>query len=120
MTQSTRGTTYSLKELQLIGETCRKRDLKFHMDGARFANAVESGLDPSEMIAESGVDILCFGSTKNGAMVGDAVIFDRALADEFEYRCKQAGQLASKMRFLSSSWVTPLKNDLWLKCEVRQ
>ena len=63
------------------------------MDGARFANAVvESGLDPSEMIAESGVDILCFGSTKNGAMVGDAVIFfDSELAHEFEYRCKQAG-----------------------------
>ena len=118
VTQSTEvGTTYSLKELQLIGETCRKRDLKFHMDGARFANAVvESGLDPSEMIAESGVDILCFGSTKNGAMVGDAVIFfDRARADEFEYRCKQAGQLASKMRFLSSPWVALLKNDLWLK-----
>ena len=61
VTQSTEvGTTYSLKELQLIGETCRKRDLKFHMDGARFANAVvESGLDPSEIITESGVDILC-------------------------------------------------------------
>ena len=107
--------------LQPSGTSVDRRDLpenlKFHMDGARFANAVvESGLDPSEMIAESGVDILCFGSTKNGAMVGDAVIFfDRALADEFEYRCKQAGQLASKMRFLSSPWVGLLKNDLWLK-----
>ena len=68
------------------------------------------------MIREAGIDVLCFGSTKNGAMVGDAVIFfDRELALEFEYRCKQAGQLASKMRFLASPWVALLKNDLWLK-----
>ena len=87
------------------------------MDGARFANAVvESAVEPAKMIAESGLDILCFGSTKNGAMVGDAVIFfDRELANEFEYRCKQAGQLASKMRFLSSPWVSLLQDDLWLR-----
>lgn len=58
------------------------------MDAARFANAVvESNWDPSRMIAESGVDILCFGSTKNDALVGDAVFFfDRDLVYEFEYR----------------------------------
>ena len=118
VTQSTEvGTTYSMKELEMIGDTCRKRGLKFHMDGARFANAVvESAVEPAKMIAESGLDILCFGSTKNGAMVGDAVIFfDRELANEFEYRCKQAGQLASKMRFLSSPWVSLLQDDLWLR-----
>jgi threonine aldolase len=106
-----------MKELEMIGDTCRKRGLKFHMDGARFANAVvESAVEPAKMIAESGLDILCFGSTKNGAMVGDAVIFfDRELANEFEYRCKQAGQLASKMRFLSSPWVSLLQDDLWLR-----
>jgi threonine aldolase len=118
VTQATEvGTTYTLDELQLIGETCRKRGLKFHMDGARFANAVvESGVTPAKMISEADVDILCFGSTKNGAMVGDAVVFFvRQLAYEFEYRCKKAGQLASKMRYLSAPWVALLKDDLWLK-----
>lgn len=118
VTQATEvGTIYTLDELRLLGETCRKRGLKFQMDGARFANAIaESGMNPGELIKESGVDILCFGSTKNGAMVGDAVIFfDRDLAYEFEYRCKQAGQLASKMRYLSAPWVALLKDDLWLK-----
>ena len=118
ITQATEvGTIYTLDELELIGETCRKRGLKFQMDGARFANAIaESGIKPGTLISESGVDILCFGATKNGAMVGDAVIFfDRDLAYEFEYRCKQAGQLASKMRYLSAPWAALLKDNLWLK-----
>ena len=118
VTQSTEvGTNYTIEELKVIGGICKKHSLKFHMDGARFANSMaESSFSASRMIREAGIDVLCFGSTKNGAMVGDAVIFfDRELALEFEYRCKQAGQLASKMRFLASPWVALLKNDLWLK-----
>jgi threonine aldolase len=61
------------------------------------------------------VDVLCFGGTKNGTHVGDAVVFfNLELAHEFEYRCKQAGQLASKMRFLSAPWVGMLQNNVWL------
>lgn len=62
------------------------------------------------MTWEAGVDVLCFGGTKNGSPVGDAVVFfNRELAHEFDYRCKQSGQLASKMRFLSAPWVGMLK-----------
>ncbi|MFK8253474.1 beta-eliminating lyase-related protein, partial [Ancylobacter terrae] len=61
------------------------------------------------------VDVLCFGGTKNGMAVGEAVIFfDTALAADFDYRCKQAGQLASKMRFLSAPWVGLLETGAWL------
>jgi threonine aldolase len=61
------------------------------------------------------VDVLCFGGTKNGMAVGEAVLFfDRALATDFDYRCKQAGQLASKMRFLAAPWVGMLQNGAWL------
>ena len=61
------------------------------------------------------MDVLCFGGTKNGMAVGEAVLFfDRALAVDFDYRCKQAGQLASKMRFLAAPWVGMLKSGAWL------
>ena len=67
------------------------------------------------MTWKSGVDVLCFGGTKNGMAVGEAVIFfDRVLAADFDYRCKQAGQLASKMRFLSAPWVGLLETGAWL------
>jgi threonine aldolase len=118
ITQSTEtGRVYSLPELRAIGEECRGRGLSLHMDGARFANAVASlGASPAEMTWKSGVDVLCFGGTKNGMAVGEAVLFfDRKLAVDFDYRCKQAGQLASKMRFLSAPWVGMLESGAWLR-----
>lgn len=118
ITQATEvGTVYSAEELDAISEMARKLDLKVHMDGARFANAVASlGVSPKEVTWKVGVDVLCFGGTKNGMPVGDAVVFfDRALAHEFEYRCKQAGQLASKMRYLAAPWVGMLEDGAWLK-----
>src|SRR6185369_2172370 len=61
-------------------------------------------------------DVLCFGGTKNGLPVGEAVVFfDRKLSEDFAYRVKQAGQLASKMRFISAPWVGMLENDVWLR-----
>jgi threonine aldolase len=85
------------------------------MDGARFANACASvSCSPAELSWKSGVDVLCFGGTKNGMAVGEAVIFfDRKLAVDFDYRCKQAGQLASKMRFLTAPWVGILESGAW-------
>lgn len=116
LTQATElGTVYSLPELHAIGEVARRHDLKLHMDGARFANALASlNCRPRELTWEAGVDVLCFGGTKNGMAVGDAVVFfNLEMAREFDYRCKQAGQLASKMRYLSAPWVGVLKNDAW-------
>lgn len=118
ITQSTElGTVYSLEELQAAGELARRLDLKVHMDGARFANAVAAlGVAPKELTWQAGVDVLCFGGTKNGMAVSEAVVFfDKALAAEFDYRCKQAGQLASKMRFLSAPWTGMLASGAWLK-----
>ena len=77
------------------------------MDGARFANALASlAVAPKQLTWQVGVDVLTFGGTKNGMAVGEAVVFfDKELAAEFDYRCKQAGQLASKMRYLAAPWV---------------
>ena len=118
ITQATEaGTVYSLAELRMLTEEARRFGLRVQMDGARFANAVASlKVSPAEATWKSGVDVLCFGGTKNGIAIGEAVVFfDRELAKEFDYRCKQGGQLASKMRFLSAPWVGMLKDGAWLK-----
>jgi threonine aldolase len=118
LTQATEtGAVYSVQEIQTLAETARKFGLRLHMDGARFANAV-AALDvaPAEITWRAGVDVLCFGGSKNGIALGEAVVFfNRELAHEFEYRCKQGGQLASKMRFLSAPWLGILKDGVWLR-----
>jgi len=118
ITQATEhGTVYTTEELQVLGETARRNDLRVHMDGARFANAVaHTGAAPRELTWEAGVDVLSFGGTKNGLSVGEAVVFfNRELAHEFEYRCKQAGQLASKMRLMTAPWVGLIESGAWLE-----
>ena len=122
ITQSTEtGRVYAPDEIAAISETCRELGLRLHMDGARFANACASlgdshGASPADITWRAGVDVLCFGGTKNGMAFGEAVVFfDRKLAEDFDYRCKQAGQLASKMRFLAAPWVGLLESGAWLK-----
>jgi len=118
VTQSTElGTVYSLEELRAIWARTKSLGLKLHMDGARFANAAAAlGVTPKEITWQAGVDVLCFGGAKNGTAVGEAVVFfNRDLAEEFDYRCKQAGQLCSKMRFLAAPWVGMLKDGAWLR-----
>jgi len=117
LTQATElGTVYTRNEIAAIAEFVQRHKLKLHMDGARFANAVAAlGCSPKAITWEVGIDVLSFGGTKNGVAVGDLVIFfDKNLAHEFDYRAKQAGQLASKMRFLAAPWVGLLENDIWL------
>jgi threonine aldolase len=118
LTQPTEmGTVYSLDELKALTDIARHFQLRVHVDGARFANAVASlGVTPKEISWKAGVDVLCFGGTKNGIAVGEAVVFfNRELAKEFDYRCKQGGQLASKMRYLSAPWVGVLQDGAWLR-----
>lgn len=118
LTQSTElGTLYQTGEISGIAKIARDHGLKVHMDGARFANAVAAlNVSPAEMTWKAGVDVLCFGGTKMGLPIGEAIVFfDRRLGEEFAYRCKQAGQLASKMRFLSAPWLSMIRDNVWLK-----
>ena len=118
ITQATEfGTIYTRDEIGAVAEFARRRNLFLHMDGARFANAMATlGCRPREITWELGVDVLCFGGTKNGLAAGDLVIFFKQdLAREFDYRVKQAGQLASKMRFLAAPWTALLRGDVWLQ-----
>ena len=118
VTQETEtGSVYSITELEAISQICKSNQLKLHMDGARFANALVSlECSPAEMTWKAGVDALSFGASKNGAMACEAVVlFDRSLSQEFEFRRKRAGHLFSKMRLLASQMEAYLEADLWLK-----
>jgi threonine aldolase len=118
LTQATEvGTVYTSEEIRAASELARHYGLRVQMDGARFANAVVSlDVSPADITWKAGVDVLCLGGAKNGMAIGEAVVFfDRELASEFDYRCKQAGQLASKMRFISAPWIGMLEGGTWLK-----
>lgn len=122
VTQTTEwGTVYSMDHLQQLLEFKQRHNLFVHMDGARFANALASlSVAPRQCTWQVGVDCLSLGGTKNGMAVGECLVFfNRELANEFGFRLKRAGQLASKMRFLTAPWVGMLhtgeylKNALW-------
>ncbi|MCI0509365.1 L-threonine aldolase [Chromohalobacter marismortui] len=118
LTQATEvGTVYTRDELMAIRAMADKHGLHVHMDGARFANACASlEATPAELTWQVGVDALCFSGTKNGLPMGEAVVFfNSALAEDFDYRCKQAGQLASKMRFITAPWLGMLESGAWLR-----
>ena len=117
LTQATElGTVYTLAEVRALCDLAHARGMRVQMDGARFANAVVTlGASPADASWRAGVDVLCLGGTKNGLPAGEAMLFfDRGLADEFARRRKQAGQLASKMRFLAAPWLGVLESGAWL------
>ncbi len=118
ITQSTElGTVYSLDEIRAISAWAHARDMYVHLDGARIANAAAAlGVGLGELGAASGVDVLSFGGTKNGALGAEAVVVLRPeLATTLPFIRKQSMQLASKMRYVAAQLVALLDDDLWLR-----
>jgi threonine aldolase len=118
LTQATElGTLYSLEELHALGELAHDAGLRVHVDGARFANAAAAlGVSLPELVASCGIDLLSFGGTKNGLMIGEAVVvFDSELVPGMLHLRKQTLHLASKMRFIAAQFDALLQDDLWLQ-----
>jgi threonine aldolase len=116
ITQATElGTVYTPEETSAVAAAAHELGMFLHVDGARLANAAASlDLPLRALTTEPGVDILSFGGTKNGLLLGDAVVFLRPeLAETFRFTRKQLGQLASKMRFLAVQFDALLREDLW-------
>ena len=111
------GTLYTLAEIRAIAGYLHAHDMYLHMDGARLANACAAlGCSMKEMTVDAGVDILSLGGTKNGMMMGEAVIsFRPELSENLAYYRKQSAQLASKLRYLSAQFLPYFENDLWLE-----
>ena len=118
LTQSTElGTLYSVDELRTIADHVHGHGMHLHMDGARIANAAASlGLPLREFTRDAGVDVLSFGGTKNGAMLGEAiVVLNPDASTGLTYLRKLNMQLSSKMRFISAQFIALLEGDLWLR-----
>lgn len=109
------GTCYRPEALRELCALAASHGMKVHMDGARFFHAMVSlNATARQLTKDVGIDVLCFGGTKAGLGFSEAVVFfDKALAEEFGYRCKQAGQLASKMRYMSAPWKIWLGDRLY-------
>lgn len=110
------GLVYRAAEVAALGDTARAHGLGFHMDGARFANAVVSTREsPADLTWRAGVDALSFGCVKNGGLNAEClVLFKTELADEVAIRRKRAGHLSSKGRMLAAQILALLDGDLWL------
>jgi threonine aldolase len=110
------GLVYRLDEIAAFGQICREHGLAFHLDGARFANALVSlGCTPAEMTWKQGVDIVSFGATKNGCLMAEAVIvFDPRLAETLAYRRKRAGHTISKGRLIAAQFEGYFADEHWL------
>ena len=122
ITQATElGTVYTPAELRDITALAHAQGLLVHMDGARFANAVASlGCSPADVTWRSGIDVLSFGATKNGALAAEAVVFfDTTRVADFEFRRKRGAHLISKMRFVSAQLLAYLEDGLWLRLATR-
>lgn len=111
------GTLYTVDEIRALADFAHANDMYLHVDGARFGNAVVAlGVSPREMITDTGVDVLCFGGTKNGLMAGEIVVFlNPDLGRGAPFGRKQLAQLPSKMRFVSAQFEAYLKDGLWLE-----
>jgi threonine aldolase len=114
LTQSTEyGTVYTEEELRHLIEPVKLKGCGVHMDGARLANAAAAGFDLTQ-IARLGVDVLVFGGAKAGANCTEAIVmFDKSLSRRIDNRLKQAGQTASKARFLAAPFVGLLETNAW-------
>ncbi|HKN41406.1 MAG TPA: beta-eliminating lyase-related protein, partial [Sphingomicrobium sp.] len=108
--------SYQPDEAAALGQVAKRRGLGFHLDGARFANAVAfTGADPADLTWRAGVDVMSFGFVKNGGMNAEALIFfDPAKAEIVPRLRKRAGHLLSKGRYLAAQILAMLENDLWL------
>ncbi len=116
-----RGAAYTPAEVAALGDVARASKIAFHMDGARFANAlVALGCTPADITWRGGVDLLSFGATKNGALAAEAIIcFDLDRAEEIERRRKRGGHLFCKGRYAAAQFLAYLEGDLWLKLAAR-
>ncbi|MEA2426852.1 MAG: threonine aldolase [Thermoleophilaceae bacterium] len=116
ITQSTElGTVYTPEQIRALGDLAHDQGMLLHVDGSRLANAAAAlGVPLREITTDAGVDALSFGGTKNGLVLGEAIVLlGPGLGEGIEYLRKQSMQLASKMRFLAAQFDALLDGERW-------
>lgn len=111
------GTAYLPQELKALADLAHNHDMYLFVDGTRIANACAyNRVSLREMVVDSGVDILTFGGTKNGLMIGEVIVpLHRELADNMKFIRKQSAQLYSKMRYLSAQFIPYFSEGIWIE-----
>lgn len=111
------GTLYTPEEIRALSDLAHENDMYLHVDGARLANAIAAlNCDPKAISIEAGVDIMSFGGTKNGMMIGEVVMFfNDSIGERAYFERKHLTQLYSKQRFISAQFLEYLKDNLWLE-----
>ena len=111
------GTLYTVDEVKKICDCAHSHNIKVHMDGSRFANALAAlNCTPAELSWKAGIDVLSLGATKNGCMMGELVIFfHKEDSKYFNYKLKRAGQIVSKSRFFAAQLIAYFEDDLWIQ-----
>jgi len=107
------GVVYTPEEIAELSSFAKKHNMLLHIDGSRIANAAVH-LECSLADAVKGADIVSFGGTKNGMVMGEAVIvLNPSVAENMKYYRKQGMQLFSKMRFLSAQFIPYIRDGIW-------
>ncbi len=115
------GTIYSSAELEALYVCCQQQQLLLYLDGARLGHALTAENNDLTFAAIAKyTDVFYIGGTKNGALLGEAVVFNRPeLAVDFDYAIKQKGALLAKGRVLSIQFLTLFQDDLYLELALR-
>lgn len=109
------GTIYQANELEELSRFCKENRLYLFMDGARLGHGLtaETSDLTLEKVAEL-TDIFYLGGTKNGALIGEAIVINNpGLQEDFAFNIKQKGALLAKGRLLGIQFMELMKNDLY-------
>ena len=109
------GTVYSLDELELISKYCKESNLLLYVDGARLGSALTLKSNQTTLSDLCRLtDAFFIGATKNGALLGEAlIIVNEGLKEDFRYLIKQKGGLLAKGRVLGIQFYTLFKDNLY-------
>lgn len=111
------GTLYRKKELEDLSKFCKSKRLLLYLDGARIGSALCSK-DNDLTLAQLSqlVDVFYIGGTKNGAMLGEAIIvINDSLKGNFRFHLKQKGALLAKSRIFGLQFLELFKDDLYFR-----
>lgn len=109
------GTLYTRGELELLSGYCRDHGMYLYVDGARLGMALTArDNDVTIQALAKLVDVFYIGGTKNGGLLGEAVVFtNNALAHHFRYYMKQKGALIAKSRVLGLQFMELFRDQLY-------
>ena len=110
------GTAYTKSELEKLSKCCKKNNLWLYLDGARLGSAlVSKNSDLTFQDLAKHTDVLYIGGTKNGALLGEAVVINNPeLREDFRYHLKQRGALLAKGRVLGLQFAELFRDNLYL------